>query len=195
MSMFSNMKITEHSFSEEYSTPLLLPYHLELASLLLGKFKKIESDGFDDEKFKAAYDKLNLIFSLHCSSFFISPHHPMRTLAEFSTLEALLSHKPKTGVNTDSISHQIGTKLALLANRYDKDFPSVQGQSIKSTWKKLYNYRSEIAHGSVGQNPIERDGQIVVNCLSTDDFVAATVRAVIRAYILEPQLIYDLAQV
>jgi hypothetical protein len=73
-----------------------------------------------------------------------------RVLGLFMVLEMLLTHNPNDKEVGDSLSHQICTKVALLEGRlasplnYDTFGAGAKSDTI---WKKLYAFRSAIAHG------------------------------------------------
>ena len=76
----------------------------------------------------------------------------LRVLGYFIVLEMLLTHNPKDKEIGDSLSHQICSKVALLDSRLAKPLDySVFGRDAKveGIWKKLYAFRSMIAHGEV----------------------------------------------
>jgi hypothetical protein len=74
-----------------------------------------------------------------------------RVLGLFMALEMLLTHNPNEKEIGDSLSHQICTKVALLERRLTKPLNYAVFSEAKSdvVWKKLYAFRSAIAHGGV----------------------------------------------
>jgi hypothetical protein len=70
----------------------------------------------------------------------------------FSIIESLVTHPPRLNENLDSISHQITNKLNLLIKMFERSvlyntyFEEAKHETV---WKKLYSYRSDIAHGSI----------------------------------------------
>ena len=70
----------------------------------------------------------------------------------FSIIETLVTHSPRLQESIDSISHQIVNKLNLLQKfflrqiNYNDYFENSNEDTI---WKKLYSYRSDIAHGNI----------------------------------------------
>ena len=75
-------------------------------------------------------------------------HNELTVLALFAVIESLLTHNPRG--DFDSIGHQIRTKMLLVENRMDVRLDySYFGEGRPATiWKKLYELRSRIAHGS-----------------------------------------------
>jgi len=70
-------------------------------------------------------------------------------LGYFAILEALITHDPKK--DFDSLNHQISTKMSLLSKRFERqlDYGLHFGESDnEKIWKKLYGYRSALAHGT-----------------------------------------------
>ncbi len=68
----------------------------------------------------------------------------------FSIVESLVTHQPKSSDSGESLTHQIATKLPLLQKRFQRSldhtqyFPDLREHDL---WKRLYNYRSALAHG------------------------------------------------
>jgi Apea-like HEPN len=120
-------------------------------------------------------------------------HNELTVLALFSVIESLLTHNPRG--DFDSIGHQIRTKIVLAQNRMDMvpsyaDFGSTK---LDAVWKKLYELRSRIAHGS----SVEFEGalQVLDDAFTVELFLFSVVRSLLRVAVREPQLIIDLKAV
>lgn len=117
---------------------------------------------------------------------------PMALMSHFTILEGLLTHNP-TGVE-DSLRHQLSTKIPLLFRRLNNPPDhsiNFAGMELGSLWKKLYDVRSAIAHGSgvdfkSGKLAQLKDFEFV------HSYVYASMKALLRFALREPQLIYDL---
>lgn len=75
----------------------------------------------------------------------------LQVVGLFSVIENLVTHDPRLKESLDSISHQLSRKLKLLTNETKSHelLSSHFGKaSEENVWKKLYEYRSLIAHGS-----------------------------------------------
>ena len=62
----------------------------------------------------------------------------------------LVTHDTKD--DFDSLNHQISTKMTLLSKRYQRqlDYSGHFGaNNHEQIWKKLYGYRSALAHGTL----------------------------------------------
>jgi hypothetical protein len=73
----------------------------------------------------------------------------MVILGYFAVIESLVTHDPKD--DFDSLNHQISTKMSLLSKRFERqlDCDGHFGQlDVEQIWKKLYGYRSALAHGT-----------------------------------------------
>jgi hypothetical protein len=122
----------------------------------------------------------------------IPTHSPLRCLGYFTVIESLLTSKPRATDQTDSLSRQVNGKMNLVGRRcsppivFDEHFRSPP----KDIWKRLYDYRSDVAHGSEpdfsralacleGQEPIER-------------FLRVVTRRLLRYALTEPDLVGDL---
>lgn len=91
----------------------------------------------------------------------------------FSIIESLITHAPRLTETLDSINHQISNKIILLRKQYDRSVLPTQyflDATEESIWKKLYGYRSSIAHGSLANFNSEfqvlRDHNTVIKFLS-----------------------------
>jgi hypothetical protein len=92
----------------------------------------------------------------------------------------LITHAPRLTETLDSINHQITSKIILLRKRYARMvLPSSYflQASEESIWKKLYSYRSSVAHGST----VSFDGELQV--LKGHDAVVAFLRDNVRELI------------
>jgi hypothetical protein len=114
-------------------------------------------------------------------------------LGLFSIIECLLTHDPEK--TQHSLTHQISSKIPLLCKRMKKgiDYSTFQNASVETVWKKLYEYRSKIAHG---EEP-DLTGKLALldNRQRVSDFLDRAVKALIRHAMLEPDLILDLRKV
>jgi len=116
---------------------------------------------------------------------------PLLFLGYFAILESLLTHKPKETDTIDSITRQVKQKVILLNNRWQPsiDYSPFQGNP-DAIWKKMYHYRSDIAHGA------EPDFKGNLQLLGDSDralkLLKETVKAVLRQTLIEPQLMLDL---
>jgi hypothetical protein len=116
---------------------------------------------------------------------------PLLFLGYFAVLESLLTHKPKETDTIDSITRQVKQKVILLDNRWQPrlDYTSFQA-TPDAIWKKMYHYRSDIAHGA------EPDFKSSLSLLGNNGralkLLKDTVKAVLRQTIVEPQLMLDL---
>ncbi|PKM08391.1 MAG: hypothetical protein CVV14_04290 [Gammaproteobacteria bacterium HGW-Gammaproteobacteria-4] len=123
----------------------------------------------------------------------IKGHNELTILALFSVLESVLTHNPRG--EFDSIGHQIRTKIALVANRSDLEIDySVFGSTSSDTiWKKLYDLRSKIAHGS--EVSFSGPLQVLNDAYLVEKFMFSALRAILRFAVKEPQLVTDLKAV
>jgi hypothetical protein len=119
------------------------------------------------------------------------PHgSDLRVLGLFAVIEMLLTHNPNDKELGDSLSHQIATKLPLLSNRFAEPLAyGVFGTDVHAStaWKKLYEYRSAIAHG--GTADFEGRLQILKNPQNAQQFLEDAVRRLVRHALEEPELV------
>jgi len=119
----------------------------------------------------------------------------LKILGYFSIVEMLVTHKPKLKESIDSISHQIATKYNLLLKKFERkvDFSEYfEAANSDKIWKKLYAYRSDVAHGNIASF----SGEYTI--LKSPDVVNAFLNEIIKNTILlaldDPQFIFDLKQ-
>ena len=85
----------------------------------------------------------------------ISRDSPFMILGYFSILEILLTTNKSKNIIENSINHQLQKKIKLLNNRLDNPLNFLdyfKGSNTNTTEKiieKLYQYRSDIAHGNI----------------------------------------------
>lgn len=78
-------------------------------------------------------------------------HSPLLIVGLFSIIESLITHAPRLTETLDSINHQITNKITLLRKFYSRQvLPQnyFQDSSEAAIWKKMYSYRSSVAHGT-----------------------------------------------
>jgi len=113
-------------------------------------------------------------------------------LGLFSIIESVLTHNPKSA--TDSIGHQIKTKVKLLSKRFDKevDCSDFENVPIDTLWKKLYDLRSRIAHG--GKIDFQKEFQLLRGSYEVQVFLEKFLKTLLRNSLIEPQLYTDLKE-
>jgi hypothetical protein len=75
---------------------------------------------------------------------------PLYVIGYFAVVESLIAHSPRLAESLDSISHQFQGKLSLLTNQLGmKNFVEEYFGEDKKIWKRLYSYRSALAHGNL----------------------------------------------
>jgi len=111
----------------------------------------------------------------------------------FAIIELLITHSPRQAETLDSIGHQIRTKMALLRKRFNRsiDCSSYFHEANEDTaWKKLYKYRSCLAHGS--KIDFKSEFHILKDRKTVLSFLMANLRELIILGLREPQLLVDL---
>jgi hypothetical protein len=114
----------------------------------------------------------------------------LRVLGLFSVLEMLLTHNPNDRELGDSLAHQISTKVPLLMQRFSEPFDREnfgKGAPDSTVWKKLYEYRSAIAHG--GQADFMGRLQLLDSPTVVLEYLDETVRRLVRHALDEPDLV------
>jgi hypothetical protein len=117
---------------------------------------------------------------------------PLFGLGLFALIESQITHKPHD--QFDSLAHQVSTKMVLLSRRFCRPLPySEFGCEPPKLWKKLYEYRSCIAHGTT---PDFKSGALKVlgNREAIHCFVTEALKLLLLQILTEPQLILDLKE-
>lgn len=111
-----------------------------------------------------------------------------RILGLFMTLEMLLTHNPNDKEVGDSLSHQICTKVALLERRLAKplNYAVLSEANSNTVWKKLYAFRSAIAHG--GTADFKGALSILQSPQAATEFLAEATALILRHALDEPAL-------
>lgn len=121
----------------------------------------------------------------------LPPSSDMYLLGLFSVIESLIAHKPRLTENLDSINHQLINKLSLLDECFiakpiqTTDF--FNGISHAKAWKKLYEFRSQLAHTSSSSLPHDlmalQSKEVILR------FINAKTKELIRFAIAEPKIL------
>ncbi|MBD2510438.1 hypothetical protein H6G91_24700 [Nostoc muscorum FACHB-395] len=122
------------------------------------------------------------------------PHNSkFKILGLFTIIEFLITHKPiDTG---DSITRQVTNKINLLSKRFSNQLDYSQffvNTSESAIWKKLYAYRSNIAHGS--QPDFAKELLVLKDDSTAKNFLKLVVKMLLRHSLIEPQLYTDLKE-
>ena len=115
----------------------------------------------------------------------------MVILGYFAAIESLVTHDPKDDFN--SLNHQISTKMALLSKRFERqlDYDSHFGQlGREQVWKKLYGYRSALAHGTPAD--FKTKFQILKDPANAHNFLKEAAKLVLLFAMKEPDFLADL---
>ncbi|OHB56452.1 MAG: hypothetical protein A2173_01245 [Planctomycetes bacterium RBG_13_44_8b] len=146
----------------------------------------IKKISLDHEHITRAFRKLRDLKSLPRLSELV-------TTGYFSIIESLVTHNPNLTESSDSLKHQIRTKIPLLSKRFQRkiDYNEYFNESNEETiWKKLYDYRSCIVHGEhanfIGSLQILKDAKTV------REFLYETVKLLLLLALREPIFLTDL---
>lgn len=153
---------------------------------------------FEGDKFHI-HGMLKLFQSLDT----LPDYSPIKVLGYFSVIEGLLSHAPEPTDRVDSIQRQLIRNINLLNNRLKKNglgipFDDFGMTNMDKVLKKLYTYRSDIAHGGDPSGSIEIIISLRKNKTPLDDrmwihdWVRAMTKQLLVAAVMEPGLVNDL---
>ncbi|PZU96362.1 MAG: hypothetical protein DCE90_09920 [Pseudanabaena sp.] len=111
----------------------------------------------------------------------------------FAIIESLITHAPRLSESLDSINHQITNKIMLLRKRFSREvLPKgyFMDAGEDKIWKKLYSYRSAVAHGTPAN--FEGDHQILKDRVTVIKFLQDNIKELIILGLKEPEFLYDL---
>lgn len=143
-----------------------------------------------NSKYQFARDAVDKFYDLQR----LPPVSDMYILGLFSIIESLITHSPRLQESLDSITHQLINKLILIDGNFlcdPIDSKLFFGEHPHPTiWKKLYQFRSQLAHTSVASLPKE------LAILKSRDaicyFVEAKTKELIRFALKNPKLLFDI---
>jgi hypothetical protein len=156
----------------------------------------------DLENLKSAYEKINAVESnypdlyrslnLFDSIPKFAGFNEFMDLSLFSVVESVLTHAPKS--DSDSITHQIRTKVNLLSKRFDVkiDYSRFGKANEDTLWKKLYDFRSRIAHG--GKIDFKNSLSILKDSYIVQLFLEEFLCTLFRNALDDPELYLDLKE-
>jgi hypothetical protein len=117
----------------------------------------------------------------------------MVILGHFSVIEALVTHDPNPKEEYDSLNHQISTKMPLLSKRFERqlDYGGCFGQlDREQVWKKLYGYRSALAHGTPAD--FKTKFQLLKDPANAENFLKEAAKLTLLFAMKEPEFLADL---
>lgn len=110
-------------------------------------------------------------------------------------IERHVTHAPKPGDPYDTLTRQVSAKMSFLSKRmhrslrYDAYFSAEVAP--ETLWKRLYGYRSALAHGT--RPSFERgDFQVLRGEGEVLQFLRHATRELLRLVVSEPSLVSDL---
>lgn len=151
-------------------------------------------------KYHHAYENLSSEYSF--CKLAIDNFQEIRTLPQrselvvaglFSIIETLITHKPRKSETLDSIIHQICNKMILIRKRYEYEintcdyFDPVDEIRL---WKKLYEYRSGIVHGTF--DGFGNELQALKDRDTVVEFLNSNIRELIKIGLTESEFLSDL---
>ena len=123
----------------------------------------------------------------------VSMRSELNVVGLFSIIESLITHAPRLTETLDSINHQITNKIVLLRKRYSRpvnvaNYFETAGED--KIWKKLYSYRSSIAHGNAVE--FSSDFRILRDHGTVVLFLRDNVKELLTLALHEPEFLFDL---
>ncbi len=118
----------------------------------------------------------------------------LKVLSYFSIIECLLTHVPRPIDTIDSLTRQVSTKMSLLGKLfqrkldYTRHFPQLS--TPEKTWKKLYSYRSTVAHG--GDTDFKGKFTALSSRDNIQEFLKESLKLLLLYTLKEPDFVADL---
>lgn len=126
---------------------------------------------------------------------YVPKRKPLYVVGLFSIIESLIAANQE-GTTGKSLNHQLQEKLTLMNNRFFERvdpadyFGKSDALQYKTVIKKLYQYRSDIAHGNVSD--FSKDLKVLENHGAVCTFLHTLTRRLILEALQEPELMRDL---
>jgi len=120
----------------------------------------------------------------------------LKIVGYFSVIELLITHSPRLNESLDSITHQLVSKIILLSKQYNNPVcPEDYFGSIttKKLWKKLYSFRSAIAHGGNAKFS-EREFESLAGMKNVEEFLRENIKQLILLALIKPDFLIDLKE-
>lgn len=156
-------------------------------SLVPDYFSRLKELEIKREKMHQAHFDYEMLKSLPYGSKF-------KTLGYFTLIEMLITHKPDPSDSGDSLRKQLRNKMKLLNNRFQIKLIGneyFQGEpNFTTIWNKLYDLRSEIAHGN--NFDFSSYYQVLNSRKNVDAYLSCATRSLLQHSLFEPQLLADL---
>jgi len=176
---------------EKFSSPEYM--HLNAMNIRVDELKKIEANYLLHKNLTDEHKYIDHALRNFSALRSIPRKSELLVVGYFSIIESLITHAPRLTESLDSISHQLLNKMLLLNKRYSRKI-SMDSYFLASAdeklWKKLYSYRSCVAHGN------KPDFQKEFQILKSQDMVTSFLREQLKELILlamrEPVFISDL---
>jgi hypothetical protein len=146
--------------------------------------------GLDIERYKNVSRAIEEFHRTKC----ITNRSAFKIFSYFAIIECLLTHSPLPSDITDSTTRQITGKMCLLSKRFQRDvhyksfFPKID--ELEKVWRKLYSFRSNIAHG---ENTDFKKEFLVLN--SRDNirlFLMENIKLLLLYTLKDPEFVADL---
>jgi len=118
----------------------------------------------------------------------------LKIVGYFSVIELLITHSPRLNESLDSITHQLVNKMILLSKQYQTPIcpKTLFGEmSTKKLWKKLYSFRSAIAHGGSTKFS-EPEFKSLSGINKVEEFLRENIKQLILLALKEPEFLIDL---
>ncbi|MGI9613945.1 MAG: hypothetical protein ACR2QO_13635 [Acidimicrobiales bacterium] len=144
----------------------------------------------DEERHGRIINSLK-IFS---DTFRIDRSHALHTLGFFIAIEALIAHKPDAKDPIDSIGRQLRRAVPLLLRRGNRlEQFTTDDMALDTLLKRLYEYRSAIAHGEPMDRALPPAIRQRYNPYQLTKKIRALTQAVMCQALTEPDLAIDLS--
>lgn len=142
---------------------------------------------------KASYSNISRAVSDFYQTKMITNRSLLKVVSYFSIIECLITHYPSAIDSIESVTRQVKTKMSLLSKRFQRelDYSVYFGKATsENVWKKLYSYRSKVAHGM--EVNFEGELKILVSRDNIQEFLKESVKLLLLYALTEPDFVTDL---
>lgn len=118
----------------------------------------------------------------------------LKVLSYFSIIECLLTHVPRPIDTIGSLTRQVSTKMSLLSKLFQRNLNYAlhfsQLPTPEKAWRKLYSYRSTVAHG--GDTDFNGDFATLSSRDNIQEFLKENLKLLLLYALKKPDFVADL---
>lgn len=170
--------------------------HLTLPAKFHAKTLTAVADIIERERTATGrYEFIQYAFNTFLSTKVLKGHDGLKCIGYFSVLEALMTHQPRSNETLDSIGHQLRNKAVLLEKKFSRRLKAseyFEALDDLKVWKKLYDYRSCVAHGTAVD--FSHKFAVLKNAKAINGFLKEFTKELILLSFSEAEFVADLRE-